>query len=98
MTTFMSALRRMPLLCRAALGILLPPDKPHNPRRCIAKNHECKRGSNKSANGLIRQYLPKGASMALLSQQRCNAIARKLNLRPRKRLGFRTPLECFNES
>jgi IS30 family transposase len=60
--------------------------------------HSWERGSNENANGLIRQYLPKGVSMAGLSQQRCNAIARKLNLRPRKRLGFRTPLECFNES
>jgi IS30 family transposase len=47
---------------------------------------------------LIRQYLPKGQSMAGLSQQLCNAIAQKLNTRPRKRLGFRTPLECFKES
>src|SRR5215212_7938183 len=60
--------------------------------------HSWERGSNENANGLIRQYLPKGASMAGLSQQRCNAIARKLNTRPRKRLGFRTPLECYNES
>ena len=42
--------------------------------------------------------LPRGESMAGLSQHECNAIARKLNTRPRKRLGFRTPLECFNES
>ncbi|MCA1614000.1 MAG: IS30 family transposase [Acidobacteria bacterium] len=56
------------------------------------------RGTNENANGLIRQYLPKGMSMAGLTQQQCNAIARKLNTRPRKRLGFRTPLECFNES
>ena len=60
--------------------------------------HSWERGSNENANGLIRQYLPKGKSMAALSQQQCNAIARKLNTRPRKRLGFRTPLECFNES
>lgn len=60
--------------------------------------HWWERGSNENANGLIRQYLPKGASMAGLSQQQCNAIARKLNTRPRKRLGFRTPLECYNES
>ena len=60
--------------------------------------HSWERGSNENANGLIRQYLPKGASMAGLSQQRCNAIAQKLNTRPRKRLGFRTPLECYNES
>ncbi len=40
----------------------------------------------------------KAMSMAGLSQHQCNAIARKLNTRPRKRLGFRTPLECYNES
>lgn len=56
------------------------------------------RGSNENANGLIRQYLPKGASMAGLSQHQCNSIARKLNTRTRKRLGFKTPLECYNES
>jgi IS30 family transposase len=60
--------------------------------------HSWERGSNENANGLIRQYLPKGTSMMGLSQHQCNAIARKLNTRPRKRLGFRTPLECFNES
>jgi IS30 family transposase len=60
--------------------------------------HSWERGSNENANGLLRQYLPKGASMAGLTQHQCNAIARKLNTRPRKRLGFRTPLECFNES
>jgi IS30 family transposase len=60
--------------------------------------HSWERGSNENANGLLRQYLPKGASMAGLSQRRCNAIAHQLNTRPRKRLGFRTPLECYNES
>ena len=60
--------------------------------------HSWERGSNENANGLLRQYLPKGMSMAGLSQQQCNAIARKLNTRPRKRLGFRTPMECFDES
>jgi IS30 family transposase len=60
--------------------------------------HSWERGSNENANGLLRQYLPKGMSMSGLSQHQCNAIAGKLNTRPRKRLGFRTPLECFNES
>lgn len=50
------------------------------------------------APGGISIRSPHGSSMAGLSQQQCNAIARKLNTRPRKRLGFRTPLECFNES
>jgi IS30 family transposase len=59
-------------------------------------HHAWERGSNENANGLLRQYLPKGRSMVGLSQPQCNAIARKLNTRPRKRLGFRTPLECYN--
>jgi IS30 family transposase len=60
--------------------------------------HSWERGSNENANGLIRQYLPKGMSMAGLSQQLCNAIAHKLNTRPRKRHGFKSPLECYNDS
>jgi IS30 family transposase len=59
--------------------------------------HSWERGTSENTNGLIRQYIPKGTSMAKISQQRCNAIARALNDRPRKRLGFKTPQECFNE-
>jgi transposase, IS30 family len=61
-------------------------------------HHSWERGTNENTNGLIRQYVPKGTSMAKLSQQRCNAIARELNNRPRKRLGFKTPQECFDET
>ena len=53
------------------------------------------RGTNENNNGLIRQYLPKGQSMKHLTQHDCNAIARQLNSRPRKRLGLRTPEECY---
>ena len=53
------------------------------------------RGLNENTNGLLRQFLPKRASMAHLTQQDCNGIARQLNQRPRKRLGFRTPEECY---
>lgn len=60
--------------------------------------HSWERGTNENTNGLIRQYVPKGTSMANLTQHRCNAIARALNNRPRKRLGFKTPQECFNET
>jgi IS30 family transposase len=60
--------------------------------------HPREGGSNENANGLLRQYLPKGVSMAGLTRHQCNAIARRLNTRPRKRPGFRIPLECFNES
>ena len=57
--------------------------------------HSWERGSNENANGLIRQYLPKTASMENLTQQQCNRIADKLNQRPRKRYGFKTPEEIY---
>ena len=54
------------------------------------------RGTNENTNGLIRQYVPKGQSMAGLTQRDCTVIARQLNTRPRKRLGYRTPEECYD--
>lgn len=59
-------------------------------------HHAWERGTNENTNGLIRQYLPKRASMARLSQHDCNRIAAQLNRRPRKRLGYRTPEECYD--
>jgi IS30 family transposase len=58
-------------------------------------HHAWERGTNENTNGLLRQYLPKGQSMAHLTQHDCNRIAAKLNRRPRKRLGYRTPEECY---
>ena len=58
-------------------------------------HHAWERGTNENTNGLIRQYLPKRKSMAQVTQRDCNRIAAKLNNRPRKRLGFRTPRECY---
>ena len=58
-------------------------------------HHSWERGTNENTNGLIRQYLPKGQSMRALTQHACNTIARQLNRRPRKRLGYRTPEECY---
>lgn len=55
------------------------------------------RGSNENTNGLLRQYMPKGMNLSGLSQHQLNAIARQLNERPRKTLGFRTPAEMFSE-
>lgn len=55
------------------------------------------RGSNENTNGLLWQYMPKGMNLSGLSQHQLNAIARQLNERPRKTLGFRTPAEMFSE-
>jgi IS30 family transposase len=59
--------------------------------------HSWERGSNENLNGLLRQYLPKRSNLAGLNQGRCDAIAHRLNTRPRKRLGYRTPEESFYE-
>lgn len=55
------------------------------------------RGSNENTNGLLRQYFPKGVDVSTYSQARLNAIARQLNQRPRKTLGFQTPAEMFSQ-
>jgi IS30 family transposase len=55
------------------------------------------RGSNENTNGLLRQYMPKGIDISGYSQPQLNAIARQLNERPRKTLGFHTPAEMFSE-
>lgn len=58
--------------------------------------HSWERGSNENANGLIRQYLPKGMDMAKINQHHCNYIADKLNSRPRKRHNYKTPWEVLH--
>lgn len=56
------------------------------------------RGTNENTNGLIRWYFPKGTDFATISNIEIQDVEWALNNRPRKRLGWKTPLEAFNES
>jgi len=56
------------------------------------------RGSNENFNGLLRQYVPKKRQMTSITDEEIKIIENRLNNRPRKRLGFRTPAEVFHQS
>ena len=70
----------------AALGVSVYFAHPHSP---------WERGTNENTNGLIREYLPKGIDFREVRNDDVLRIVERLNNRPRKCLGFRTPNEAF---
>ncbi len=55
------------------------------------------RGLNENTNGLLRQYLPKRTNLSVYTQAQLDEIARSLNTRSGKSLGFRSPVEVYSE-
>ena len=53
--------------------------------------HSWERGLNENTNGLLRQYFPKGFDLSQTTGERVDEVAMKLNNRPRKCLGLKTP-------
>ena len=56
------------------------------------------RGSNENYSNLLRQYIPKNRHLSTVSEEELRMIEDRLNHRPRKRLGFKTPHQVFHES
>jgi IS30 family transposase len=54
------------------------------------------RGLNENTNGLLRQYFPKSADFKLVTQAEVNRAVKRLNARPRKDLGYKTPRQLMN--
>jgi IS30 family transposase len=59
--------------------------------------HSWERGTNENTNGLLRQYFPKGYDFNLITKEELNHVVKRLNERPRKRLGFKSPKEVFKK-
>ena len=72
-------------------------DEPSENSITVITYHSWEKGANENTNGLIRQYIPKGTDFSTLTGEFIAEVEWKLNNRPRKSLGYLTPLEYFKK-
>ncbi len=61
-------------------------------------HHPWQRGTNENTNGLLREYFPKGKDLTAVEDEYIKQVFDKLNKRPRKCLGFKTPYEIYHDT
>lgn len=59
--------------------------------------HSWERGANENVNGLVRQYFPKGTNFDTVGDEQIKAVEQAINSRPRKRLGYKAPIEFIDQ-
>ena len=106
-TALKRRVRKLPLELRKSLTWDRGTEMAHHKEFSIATDVEVyfcdpqspwQRGSNENTNGLLRQYFPKGTDLSPHSQVHLNAVALRLNQRPRKTLGWATPADKLAEA
>jgi IS30 family transposase len=106
-SALIKAVRRLPLALRRSLTWDRGAELANHAQFTIATDVQVyfcdpscpwQRGSNENTNGLLRQYYPKGRDLTAVSQAQLDAVARKLNTRPRETLHWKTPAHMLGES
>jgi IS30 family transposase len=106
-SALIKAVRRLPLALRRSLTWDRGAELANHAQFTIATDVQVyfcdpscpwQRGSNENTNGLLRQYYPKGRDLTGVSQAQLDAVARKLNTRPRETLHWKTPAHMLDES
>ena len=101
--------QRMLPIAESVLTITLDNGKEFSQHECLSDRlnadiffakpyHSWERGLNENTNGLVRQYFPKRIPFDNITEHELQSVARKINNRPRKCLGYKTPFEVFSRA